>query len=275
LKYNLYVTNNQEIKREGNTLKIEDKKVPLSIVKNLFIFGSANLTKSARNLLLKNSKPVYFFDYRYNLLGLLINPHYDSNYKIRLSQYKNINNLEFAKLIVNKKIETIEEFTSSMKRYKDKIKKADNPNSLLGIEGNASVFMFSKFRQFLEEIGIFEFQKRTYRPVKDKINGLLSFLYSLYYAYLYGEVISEGFDPYIGFFHIKRGKHAVFVSDMMEEARVKLTFLAIEILKEIYKDGFDGLYLNSEARKFVLKEFDKFVLEYENTLLKEVKEKLC
>jgi CRISPR-associated protein Cas1 len=275
MKYNVYLTENQELKRTGNVLLIEDKKIPLSIVKNIFIIGGSNLNKSARNLLLKNSKPVYFFDYRYNLLGMLINSHFNSNYKLRLSQYKNINNLEFAKLIVLKKIETIEKYTLSMNRYKEKIKEVDNANSLLGIEGNASVFMFSKFRQKLEDIGIFEFQKRTYRPVKDKINGLLSFLYSLYYAYLYGEVISEGFDPYIGFFHIKRGKHAVFVSDMMEEARVELTFLAIEILKEIYKDGFDGIYLNYEARKMVLKKFDKFVLNYENTLLKEVKEKLC
>jgi CRISPR-associated protein Cas1 len=275
MKYNIYITRDIEAKREGNSLKIENKKIPLSIIKSLFIIGNGNITKSARNLLLRNSKPIYFFDYRYNLLGMLVNSHFDSNYKLRLRQYENFGNIEFAKLIVLKKLETIEKYTSAMDRYKKKIEKVKTLNEILGIEGSASAYMFLKFKEELEKIGIFEFTKRVYRPVKDRINGLLSFLYTLYYSYLYGEVISEGFDPFIGFLHIKRGKHAVFVSDMMEEARVELTFLAVEILKDIYEDGFEGLYLNSDARKYVLRKFDKFILNYENSLLKEVKEQLC
>jgi CRISPR-associated protein Cas1 len=206
---------------------------------------------------------------------MLVNSHFDSNYKLRLRQYENFGNIEFAKLIVLKKLETIEKYTSAMDRYKKKIEKVKTLNEILGIEGSASAYMFLKFKEELEKIGIFEFTKRVYRPVKDRINGLLSFLYTLYYSYLYGEVISEGFDPFIGFLHIKRGKHAVFVSDMMEEARVELTFLAVEILKDIYEDGFEGIYLNSDARKYVLRKFDKFILNYENSLLKEVKERLC
>lgn len=275
MKYNIYITRDIEAKREGNSLKIENKKIPLSIIKSLFIIGNGNITKSARNLLLRNSKPIYFFDYRYNLLGMLVNSHFDSNYKLRLRQYENFGNIEFAKLIVLKKLETIEKYTSAMDRYKKKIEKVKTLNEILGIEGSASAYMFLKFKEELEKIGIFEFTKRVYRPVKDRINGLLSFLYTLYYSYLYGEVISEGLDPFIGFLHIKRGKHAVFVSDMMEEARVELTFLAVEILKDIYEDGFEGIYLNSDARKYVLRKFDKFILNYENSLLKEVKEQLC
>ena len=275
MKQNIYVLNKKELKRSGNTLQIDNKKIPLSVVKNLFVFSNSTITQSARNLLLKNSKPIYFFDYKYNLTAMLVNSHFDSNYRVRLLQYKNFNNLELAKFIVLKKIEAIEKWTSSLNRYKNKINEVNDLNSLLGVEGNVSVFMFKKFRELLEENGIFEFKKREYRPVKDKVNSLLSFLYSLYYAYLYTEVISEGFDPYIGFMHIKRGKHAVFVSDMMEEARVNLTFLAVEILKEIYEEGFDGIYLNNESRKIVLNKFDEFLLSYENTLLKEIKEKLC
>ena len=275
MKYNLYITNNQEIKRDGSTIKIENKKIPLSVIKNVFVIGNSSITKSARNILLKHSKPIYFFDYKYNLLYMVINDHFNSNYKIRLAQYQNFNNLELAKFIVLKKIEEIEKYTFSMDRYKNQLNETNNLNSILGIEGNASIYMFKKFREKLEEIGISDFKKREYHPVKDKINGLLSFLYSLYYTYLYTEIISEGFDPYIGFLHIKRGKHAVFVSDMMEEARVKLTFLAVDILKDIYEDGFDELYLNTESRKFVLKEFDNFLNSYENTLLRDTKEKLC
>jgi len=134
---------------------------------------------------------------------------------------------------------------------------------------------YKKFKEELQDIGIDEFKKREYRPVKDRVNGLLSFLYTLYYSFLHSVVVSEGFDPYIGFLHIKRGRHLAFVSDMMEEARIYLTKLAVEILEEVYPDGFDGLYLDYETRKIVLKKFDNFIETYENTLLKEIKEKLC
>jgi len=275
MKYNLYVVSKKELKRDGNTLKIDNKKIPLSMIKNVFIFSNAHITDSARNLLLRNSKPIYFLDYKYNLIGMLVNSHFDSNYRVRLLQYKNHQNLDLAKFIVLKKIEAIEEYTNSLNRFKDKLKKADSLNSVLGVEGSVSTFMFKKFKEELEKIGIDEFKKREYRPVKDRVNSLLSFLYTIYYAYLYSEVISEGFDPYIGFLHIKRGKHAAFVSDIMEEARVKLTFLAIKILKEFFEDGFDGIYLKNEARKEVLKEFDNFLVSYENSILKEIKERLC
>jgi len=134
--------------------------------------------------------------------------------------------------------------------------------------------MFAKFKEELEKREIFEFKKRTYRPVEDRINGVLSFLYTLYYSYLYAEVIAEGLDPYVSFLHIKRGTHAALVSDLMEEARVLLTWLLLEFIEEIYEDKFEELYLTPEGRKIVLKEFDAFVQSYENSVLTTIKEML-
>ncbi len=102
----------------------------------------------------------------------------------------------------------------------------------------------------------------------------MSFLYTLFYSYSYAESISQGLDPYISFLHIKRGTHASFVSDIMEEARVYLTWMLLEFINEIYPNKFEELYLNSDGRKIGLKRFDEFVANYENSLLKEVKDML-
>ncbi|WP_456479971.1 CRISPR-associated endonuclease Cas1 [Nautilia sp.] len=275
MKKNVYV-NEGEIKRDSNVLKINGIKLPLSIVDNLFVFDRVKISISARNLLLKNSRAIYFMNYRYELLGMLLPNHYDSNYKKRLKQYENMHSLEYAKVIILKKIEAVEKFTGrDFQEYKENLQDANTLNKILGIEGIVSTYMFGEFRRELIKNGIKDFQKRTYRPVSDRINGLLSFLYTLYYSYVISEIISLGFDPYVSFLHRKRGKHAAFASDAMEEARVFLTFMGAEILKDVYKDGFDGLYLNKEARKFLLRRFDKFVCEYENGILKYFKEKLC
>lgn len=272
MKRNIYITYDLELKRDGNILKVGDKKVPLSIVDNVFIIGNAKLKDSARKLLLKYGKSIFFLNRKYELQGLLTPPAFDSDYRLRLNQYKRVRDLEIAKYIVQKKIEEIQKnVAKSLDRYLKKLENVKNHDELMGIEGKASLYMFEKFREELEKEGIFDFERRMHRPVKDKVNGLLSFLYTLYYALMFSLLISEGFDPYISFLHVKRGKHVSLASDLMEVARVKLTFLAIDILKEVYKDGFTGLYLNDEARRFVLRKFDKFVLDYENLLIKDVK----
>lgn len=275
MKRNIYVTRDLEIKRDGNTLKVGDKKLPLSIVDNVFIIGKAKITRSAQNLLLKHSKAIFFLNFKYDLVGILVSPFFKSDYRLRVKQYEKLNDIELAKFVIEKKIVAIENYIGkSLNRYKERLSKCTSLDEILGVEGSSSNYMFRKFKEDLEKIGIKEFQKREYRPVRDRVNGVLSFLYSLYYGFLFSEVISCGFDPYAGIVHKKRGKHAVFVSDMMEEARVYLTKLAFLILQEIYKDGFVGLYLNDEARRFVLKEFDEFILSYENSLLKEFKNKI-
>ena len=275
MKRNIYVIRNVEIKRESNVLKIEQQKIPLSIVKNIFVIGNGKLSKSAQNLLLKNGKSIFYLNSRYQLLGILSPTFYSSDYKLRLKQYQRGRDLELSKFIVKRKILAIEELVGrSLQRNIDKLKECKSLNEILGVEGIVSTYMFSKFKEELESNGIFDFKKREYRPVKDRVNGVLSFLYTLYYSYLFSEVVSNGLDPYIGFLHIKRGRHSAFVSDMMEDARVRLTFLAIEILKDVYEDGFDGLYLTNDARRILLNRFDEFIQWYENRLFEDFKELL-
>lgn len=267
MKKNLYVLNNLEIKREGNVLKIDNIKVPISMIANVFIFSNAKITKSARNLLLRNKRSVFYFNKRYELIGIL-SPYFFNNYvNRRIKQYKNMNSLEIAKHIVKIKLKTIEDIFK-IKLYDKNFDEINTYQELLGIEGLGSNFMFKSFRKELENINIKEFKKREYRPVKDRVNSLLSFLYTLYYSFVFAELVSLGFDPYVGFLHRKRGDHAVLCSDVMEEARIYLTKLSVEILKEIYPQGFDGIYLNQESRKFVISKFDEFLINYENQILK-------
>ncbi len=275
MKKNLYI-NEGEIKRDCNVLKIANKKIPISMIDNVFVFEKVKMSISARNLLLKNKRNIIFLNKRYEFVGILLPEFLRSDFGNRLWQYENRNNLDCAKFIVFKKIEEIEKnINKNLDFMKLKLKQAKTLNETLGIEGQASRLMFDNLKKKLRKKGITEFEKRAYNPATDRINGVLSFLYTLYYSYVISEIISIGFDPYIGFLHQKRGKHAVFASDVMEEARVKLTFLCLEVLDEVYPDMFEDRYLTREGRKKVLKKFDEFLLEYDNSILKNFKEKKC
>ncbi|WP_457561943.1 CRISPR-associated endonuclease Cas1 [Caminibacter pacificus] len=275
MKKNLYI-NEGEIKRDGNVLKIRDKKIPISMIDNVFLFEKVKISISARNLLLKNKRNIVFFNKKYEFVGILLPEFLRSDFSNRLWQYENRDNLDCAKYIVSKKIKEIENYIDkNLDFMKLKLKQAKSLNEILGVEGQASRLMFDDFKKKLRKKGITEFEKRAYNPPPDKINGVLGFLYTLYYSYVFSEIIASGFDPYIGFLHQKRGKHAVFASDVMEEARVKLTFLCLEILDEVYPDMFEGRYLTLEGRKKVLKRFDEFLFEYDNLILKGFKERKC
>jgi CRISPR-associated protein Cas1 len=275
MKKNLYI-NEGEIKRNGNVLKIRDKKIPISMINNVFLFEKVKISISARNLLLKNKRNIVFLNKKYEFVGILLPEFLRSDFGNRLWQYENRDNLDCAKYIVSKKINEIEKnINKNLGFMKLKLKQTKTLNEILGIEGQASRLMFDEFKKKLRKKGINEFEKRAYNPPPDRINGMLGFLYTLYYSYVFSEIIASGFDPYIGFLHQKRGKHAVFASDVMEESRVKLTFLCLEILDEVYPDMFEGKYLTIEGRKKVLKRFDEFLLNYENSLLKSFKERKC
>lgn len=277
----LFITKPVKIIRESKMLKVEGekhlKKIPINLIKSVFLFGAVELTRGARNLLLDNNKDIYFFNEKAEFKGVLSNAKLKSNYKYRLLQYKNIDNLDLAKFIVLKKIESIEEYTQkSLNRYKEKLNEVNSLNEILGVEGSSSVYMFSKIREILNSHNI-EFQKREYRPVKDRVNGLLSFVYSLYYGFLHTIILNEGFDPYIGFLHKKRGTHMAFVSDVMEEKRAILSHFVVSLLinKKITNEDFDELYLNYEGRKKFISYYLDLIEKMNHTsMIEEIKERL-
>jgi CRISPR-associated protein Cas1 len=279
----LFVTKPVKLVREAKTLKIIDienntsRKIPLRIINSVYLFGNVDLTQGARNLLLENNKEIYYFSSKGEFKGVLHNAKLSSNYKNRLVQYKNLNNLQIAKFIVFKKIEEIEKWTKkSLNRYKEKLNQVQTINEVLGVEGSASLYMFAKVREMLDESGI-EFQKREYKPVKDRVNGLLSFIYTIHYNFLHTIVMNKGFDPYIGFLHKKRGKHMAFVSDIMEKYRVILTAFVVKILQDkiVSDDDFEGLYLNYEGRKKFLGHYVELLENLNHTdFIDELQEKL-
>ncbi len=151
MKKNLYV-NEGEIKREGNVLKINGRKIPLGMIDNLFVFDKVKISISARNLLLKNKRSIVFMNKKYELLGVLLPELLKSDMRRRIWQWENRNNIQYAKVIVLKKIEAIEEVAKlELDMLKAKLKTAVSLNEILGIEGNASRVMFEMFKKILEK----------------------------------------------------------------------------------------------------------------------------
>lgn len=95
---------------------------------------------------------------------------------------------------------------------------------------------------------------------------MLSFGYTLLQYEIYGAIVSKGLHPYAGLMHKDHHGHPALASDLLEEWRaVIIDALVMNLLNQNFftaedftkPDESGGVYLNKEASKAFLKEYQK------------------
>lgn len=136
--------------------------------------------------------------------------------------------------------------------------------SLLGIEGTAARLYFGRFATMLRVDLGFDFNGRNRRPPVDRVNCLLSFLYSLLVKDLTAVVHGVGFDPYLGLFHRPRFGRPALALDLAEEFRPLVgDSVVVNVINngEITPNDFimraGGVALAPRGRKAVLRAYER------------------
>lgn len=132
---------------------------------------------------------------------------------------------------------------------------------LMGIEGIAAKAYFGVFdMMILRNEDAFRFTERSRRPPTDRINALLSLIYTLLTNEICGALEGVGLDPCVGFLHQKRPGRSSLALDLLEELRAPVAdrFVLSQInLGAISPDDFEfrengAVYLNDDARRSLL-----------------------
>jgi CRISPR-associated protein Cas1 len=139
-------------------------------------------------------------------------------------------------------------------------------NRLRGIEGDAAHVYFNAFDNLIvSQKDYFVFRERNRRPPLDKVNCLLSFLYTLVMHDVRSALESVGLDPAVGFLHRDRPGRPGLALDMMEEFRPfiadRLTLSLIN-LNQVRPKGFNNMesgavLMDDDTRKTVLVAYQK------------------
>ena len=146
------------------------------------------------------------------------------------------------------------------------VKEAPTHERIRGIEGEAAVRYFSAFDDLiLQQKEAFFFSGRNRRPPMDRVNALLSFLYTLLAHEAGAALETVGLDSYIGFLHRDRPGRQSLALDLMEELRPALAdrfVLTLINTRQVAADDFlqkesGGIYLTDEGRKKVLTSWQK------------------
>lgn len=137
----------------------------------------------------------------------------------------------------------------------------DGVDALRGAEGEAAQLYFGVFNCLIRAPDeAFVFKGRSRRPPLDRVNALLSFLYTLLTHDCRAAAESVGLDPAVGFLHRDRPGRPSLALDLMEEMRPALVdrlTLSLINRRQIRPKDFSvadngAVLLSDEGRKTVL-----------------------
>jgi len=148
----------------------------------------------------------------------------------------------------------------------EQLSTASSLDVLRGIEGDAAGIYFGVFNHLItSQKEEFQFHERSRRPPLDKVNCLLSFVYTLLMHDIRSALESVGLDPAVGFLHRDRPGRASLALDLMEEFRPVLAdrlALSLINLGVMRKNGFQqaeagGVLMDADTRKALLVAYQK------------------
>ncbi len=291
----LYVTSpDSYLARDGDNVVIlvgeqEKFRVPVHNIEGIVAFGYSGASPALMGLCAERNVSVSFLTEHGRFWGRLSGP-VRGNVLLRRKQYRLADESEFslkisrlfiaAKIancrnVLQRAIRDHAENTNTNilsvaseildQRQKQALKAADI-DKLRGIEGDAANTYFDVFNHLIvAQKDDFCINGRTRRPPKDKVNALLSFVYTLLMHEVQSALEATGLDPYVGFLHTDRPGRPSLALDMMEEFRPYLAdrlVLSLINRKQISGKGFieqceSGVLMNDETRKEVISAWQK------------------
>jgi len=158
-------------------------------------------------------------------------------------------------------IDGVRKSLTEMDHAHRKTSSTQSVDTLRGLEGEASASYFRVFDHLvLVKDAEWRFAGRSRKPPMDRINALLSFIYSILALDLRSALETVGLDPYVGFLHVERPGRPSLALDMMEEFRAHLADRLVFNLinrQQVVASGFEvqetgGVTMNDATRKRVL-----------------------
>lgn len=291
----LYVTTQGAyLFKEGETvvIKVEDKtrlQLPLHTLDGIVCFGRVSCSPFLMGACADRDVAISFLTENGRFLARVQGP-VSGNVLLRREQYRRADDVGNAAVIscsilTGKLVNSRMVLQRALRDHRDKIEveaveqavrhlsallKGLDPqrklNVLRGIEGDAARTYFGVFDHLITaNKDEFRFEGRNRRPPLDRVNCLLSFIYTLLLHDVRSALECVGLDPAVGFLHRDRPGRPGLALDMMEEFRSFIAdrlVLSLINLGQVACKGFKSLdsgavLMDDDTRKKVLVAYQK------------------
>jgi CRISPR-associated protein Cas1 len=160
----------------------------------------------------------------------------------------------------------LREAGEELRQIVERLPSRNDLDLMRGDEGEAARRYFDVFGWLIRtDRESFDFVVRSRRPPRDRINALLSFLYTLLRSDCLAALEGVGLAPQVGFFHALRPGRPALALDLMEELRPavadRLTLTLVN-RGQLRKDDFEehpggAVYLSESGRRTVIVAYQK------------------
>ncbi|MEN1760935.1 MULTISPECIES: type I-C CRISPR-associated endonuclease Cas1c [Anoxynatronum] len=279
----LYVTSSDaHLGKEGENvvIRVDDEirfRVPIHNLESIVTMGYTGASPALMNLCAERGVSLAFHTTNARLLAR-VTPAGKGNVLLRKRQYEMhdseddsvaisksviVGKLTNARAVLNRftrdyksdpGVPSVESTANHLKLLMPKVLNATSLDELRGIEGDGARQYFSVFRHLiLQQKQDFSFEGRSRRPPMDRVNALLSFLYSMLTHDCASALETVGLDSQVGFLHRLRPGRASLALDIMEELRPYMADrLALSLINNRLVSPKD--FIEKETGAFLLKE---------------------
>lgn len=283
----LYVTQDGlYLHHELEVLKVEQNnqtllKIPIHHLTGIILMSYSTVSPSLIHKCLLNGISISYCTPNGRFLGrieggksgniLLRKKQYqlDENVKLKIArsiiagklQNQRINLLRTARDSQNEtSINILRKVSSDIEEVIPRLEFVDSFDSLRGFEGVSAKNYFSVFDHcIIQQKESFQFDKRSKRPPRSRVNALLSFGYSILTNDCVSACQAVGLDPFMGVFHMERPGRPSLALDLMEEFRPSIERFILTLInrKQIQTNHIEervgNVYsLTKEGRKIFL-----------------------
>ncbi len=256
-------------------------KIPLEGIDALILLGAGQITSQALTACVRRGVRVTSL-YLGGAIRFVVGGRTSGNVHLRSAQHRALmdpeQSLEISRVIVAAKVQSsravigrwardekdpdrrdgLQLRAEQMRDRVVRVREADSPNLVRGIEGDAARIHFRALRLVLEQTRM-PFSGRNRRPPRDSVNALLGFTYSLVVTECIGALESVGLDYQMGFLHRPRSGRPSLALDLTEEFRAWTDRFVAGLVRrrQMAPDDFEtmpggGVYLTDDGRSKLL-----------------------
>lgn len=279
---------------DHETIRIEvdgqkARRIPLHHIGGVVIFGNVLVSPVLVEKLMQSGVSLVFLNRNGRFAGRVAGP-VSGNVLLRRAQHVALDDpkrtLEIARCFIAGKLQNVRQLLLRTARESptptakaglkaaaqlhaeslDPLEHAAGLDIIRGLEGTAARAYFDVFNCMLKaQQTEFSLDKRQRRPPRDRMNALLSFLYTLLRSDCASSLEAVGLDPQIGYLHALRPGRPALALDLMEELRPVLAdklVLTLVNRKQLGPDDFTeetsgAVWLSDEGRRKVIVAYQK------------------
>lgn len=295
MKRSLYIYQNGELSRKDNTLRFtsesgEKRDIPINAIAEIYFFGNDNINSKLVSFLSKNNIIVHFFNYYDFYAASLVPRQTKVSGKLLVNQVEHYADPDKRIILARKFVEAAgKNIYRNLRYYKGRgkpleqemkeiesllieVNRAVSVTELMGMEGNIHKIYYGCWKEIIDQD--IDFEKRVKRPPDNMINTLISYLNSLVYTTVLGEIYKTQLNPTVSYLHepgVSRFSLSLDIAEIFKPLLAdRLIFSLLnrnQIQEKHFTKSLNYLHMKEAGSKLILAEYDK-------TLQRTIKHKL-